>query len=94
MNGMSRKAIIQPELDIKNKVLKDKRKALIKVLKDKRPNASKNQRRSYTKNFDFNGDSPSVFHESSELLVEKGIEKGSKLFPKLGAAAGLMDLRS
>ena len=31
------KDIIRSEIDVKNKVLKDKRKALIQVLKDKRP---------------------------------------------------------
>ena len=35
--GKPHKSVINGELDIKNKVLKDKRKALIQVLKDKRP---------------------------------------------------------
>ena len=34
---LHKKDIIKPEIDVKNKVLKDKRKALIQVLKDKRP---------------------------------------------------------
>ena len=95
MNGMGRKAVIQPELDIKNKVLKDKRKALIKVLKDKRPNVVKTEIRSMSKNYDLDGETPSVFFPgSSKLLVEKAIDKGSKLFPKLGGATSLADLRS
>ena len=37
MTDRPQKEIIAQDLDIKNKVLKDKRKSLIKVLKDKRP---------------------------------------------------------
>mmetsp|Transcript_47345 Transcript_47345/g.62639 ORF Transcript_47345/g.62639 Transcript_47345/m.62639 type:complete len:116 (-) Transcript_47345:443-790(-) len=37
MTGAASKEVIHSELDIKNKVLIDKRKSMIKVLKDKRP---------------------------------------------------------
>lgn len=37
LEGESRKEPISAELDIKNKVLSDKRRALIQILKDKRP---------------------------------------------------------
>ena len=42
MNNRPRKDIIHSELDIKNKVLEDKRKSMIKVLKDKRPTRNEN----------------------------------------------------
>ena len=45
MKGAAQQHIIQPDLDIKNKVLVDKRKAMIKVLKDKRPNANLTEQR-------------------------------------------------
>ena len=37
MSGLGRKQIIYPELDLKNKVLKDRRKSFIELLKLKRP---------------------------------------------------------
>lgn len=43
MTGEAQKEIINPHIDIKNTMLQDKRKSLIKVLMDKRPTATSQQ---------------------------------------------------
>ena len=41
MTGVARKEIVGDCIDIKNKVLEDKRKSMIQILKDKRPKMSR-----------------------------------------------------
>ena len=41
MTGVARKEIVGDVIDIKNKVLEDKRKSMIQILKDKRPKMSR-----------------------------------------------------
>lgn len=90
MNGGPKNSIISADIDIKNKVLKDKRRALIRVLKDKRPtlNGFENSLGNDKQQFVQRQPATSVAaalgeKEKGVVLRESMSRRGSKLFSQL-----------